>query len=221
MAGRVQLLGLALSICVLLLGGCNQGVASNGGEPLSTTEQRAQLLAKLERRFDDPATHVKVGRLFQAEGRFDDAKYHFERAHSFDPVYWPAQAAIVRLLQERGKTSEAEVAAELLMTKVARSAERSLDLGDAFEEAKEDKFALRCYEQALHLDRRSARAHKKLGFYYLNRGDKVRAKEHLKQSYNLDWNQPDVAHHLGWLRVPIVLEPQRGSKGKTSGAGGG
>jgi len=197
MAGRVRLLGLALSICILLLCGCKSSNVDNSVEPLSATEQRAQLLAKLEQKFDDPATHVKVGRLFQAEGRFDDAQYHFERAYSFDPVYWPAQAAIVGLLQERGMTSEAEVAAELLMTKVARSAERSLDLGEAFEETKEDKFALRCYEQALHLDRRSARAHKMLGLYYLNRGDKVRAKEHLKQSYNLDWRQPDVAYHLG------------------------
>jgi len=217
MAGRVQLLALTLSMCVLLLCGCNNSIRTDTDESLSPAEQRAQLLAKLNQKFDDPATHVKVGRSFQAEKQYDKAMWHYQRAYSFDPVYWPAQAAIVKLLQERGQSSEADVAGKLFVAKVARSARNSLELGNAFEEAQVDKFALECYQQALHIDARSAEAYMKLGFYYLNKGDKVRAREYLKQSYNLNWNQPDVAYRLGELGVPIVLKAKKASGEKTKG----
>jgi len=175
------------------------------------------LLAKLQRKFENPVTHVELGRLFQAEGRLDDADYHYSLALRFDPVYWPAQAAIVKLLQERGKNSEADVAGKLYITQVAGSTERSIELGDAFNQAKIDKFALECYAQALRLGPKSAVAHKKLGYYYLERSDNIRAREYLKQSYNLDWNQPDVAYRLGDLGVQIVLKTKGDLKDKPGG----
>jgi len=218
MSDRVQLLALTLSICVLLLCGCNTAIQRDTDESLSPADQRARLLVKLDQKFDDPATHVKVGRSFQADKQYDKAMWYYQRAYSFDPVYWPAQAAIIKLLQERGQSSEADVAGKLFIAKVARSAKNSLQLGNAFEEAQVDKFALECYQQALHIDAKSAEAYMKLGFYYLNKGDKVRAREYLKQSYNLDWNQPDVAYHLGELGVPIVLKTKKASGEKTKGA---
>jgi tetratricopeptide (TPR) repeat protein len=197
--------------------GCNSSNETGTVEPLSPAQERAQLLAKLEQKFDDPATHVKVGRSFQAERLYDKAEWHYQNAHSFDPVYWPAQAAIVKLLQVKSQNSEADVAAELFKAKVARSVKNSLALGDAFKEARVDDYALACYAQALRLDSKSPEAHKKLGFYYFDKGDKVRAKEYFKQSYNLDWNQPEVAEKLGELGVPIELQTRNRSRNTAPG----
>jgi hypothetical protein len=49
---------------------------------------------------------------------------------------------------------------------------------------------------------------KEMGLYYLDKGDKVLAKEYLIRSFNLDPNQPDVAGELGRLGVEVKIPGQ-------------
>ena len=51
---------------------------------------------------------------------------------------------------------------------------------------------------------------KQVGYYYLGKEDKVRAKEYFTRSFQLNANQPDVAGELGRLGVVVKVprEPE-------------
>jgi len=207
MVGKTQFFGLVLSICMVLAVGCKP--LNNGQQPqktLSAEQQKARLLKQIERKFEDPDAHFRLGQLYHAEGRLDDAEYHYKNALSFDPVYWPAQAALVKLQQDRGDKAKAQHTAEIYMNQVSAWAQRSLQLGKAFEKQQLGKFALACYQQALRLEPQSPEALKQLGFHYLNKNDKVRAGEYFRRSFNKDPYQVDVAYQLGLLGVRIEIE---------------
>ena len=53
--------------------------------------------------------------------------------------------------------------------------------------------------------------HKLIGYYYLSKNDKVRAREYLSRSFELKPNQSDVALTLGQLGVEIKI-PQKTDK---------
>ena len=53
----------------------------------------------------------------------------------------------------------------------------------------------------------SAKVNKQLGFFYLKKGDKEKAKQYLIASFNANPFQPDVAGELGKLGVAIESKP--------------
>jgi tetratricopeptide (TPR) repeat protein len=163
------------------------------------------LLAEIDRKFENPDAHFRLGRLYQATKRWEEAEYRYNIALSFDPVHWPAQAATVKMLQERGEPGKAKLAADIYMNQTATSVERSLQLGQAFQEQQVGEYALACYEQALRLEPNSARVYKHIGYYYLSKDIKARAEEYFRRSFELDPLQPDVAYELGQLGVPIKV----------------
>ena len=219
MAGRTELLVVGLLVCALLVNGCIRSVTEEKAavprideiKEIPVEQRRASLLGRINRKFEDPDTHFQLGELYQAEGRWDEAEYHYDVALSFDPVYWPAQAARVKVLQASGEPAKAQLAAEIFMNQAAASAERLLQLGRAFQKQDLGKYALACYEHALRLEPKSAKITKQIGYYYLSKGDKARAEEYFRQSFNLDRLQPDVALELGKLEVTIEI-PQKNKK---------
>ncbi|MHC4363007.1 MAG: tetratricopeptide repeat protein, partial [Planctomycetota bacterium] len=78
----------------------------------------------------------------------------------------------------------------------------------AFQKQQLDGYALDSYQQALNLAPNSAEVNKQMGFYYLSKGDKTRAKEHFIASYRSDNGQPDVAHELGRLGVELRIRSE-------------
>ncbi|KKK97910.1 hypothetical protein LCGC14_2648010, partial [marine sediment metagenome] len=58
---------------------------------------------------------------------------------------------------------------------------------------------------ALHLAPNSAKIHRQIGYYYLSRNNKVRAKEYLVRSFQLNPNQPEVSGELGRLGVAVRI----------------
>ena len=95
------------------------------------------------------------------------------------------------------------------MNEVGTSTDNLLGLGRAFQEQHEDNYALACYRQALRAAPDSPEAHKRLGDYYWGKGDEVRAEEYYRRSFELDWNQPEVAHQLGLLGRVIRMSPEK------------
>lgn len=214
-------LGFALFVCTLLLSGC---VLTTESEKMQTPqvdwlvktslqEKRVKLLKAIERRFDNPNAHFELGRLYQAEGKWAAAEYRYSTALRFDPVHRDAQAAMVKVLTESGDTARAKLLADTYTKQVSSSTEWSLELGQAFQKQELDEYALTCYQQALRLAPNSAEANKQLGFYYLRKNDKVRAREYLSRSFELNRNQPEVALALGQLGVEIRI-PQETEKDK-------
>jgi len=212
-------LGFALFVCTLLLSGCVPTPESEKmqtpqvGKLVKTSlqEKRVKLLKAINRRFDNPSAHFELGRLYQANGSWAAAEYRYSTVLRFDPVHRDAQAAMVKVLTESGDTARAKLCADTYTKQVSSSQEWSLELGQAFQKQELDEYALACYQQALRLGPNSAEANKQLGFYYLRKNDKVRAREYLSRSFELNRNQPEVALKLGQLGVEIRI-PQETEK---------
>jgi Flp pilus assembly protein TadD len=170
--------------------------------------QKEQLLEQIDRRYENPEAHYKLGKLYYNEGSLDKADFEYRVTLGFDPVHYRAQAGVVKVLEEQKAPQRAQTIAELYISQAAVSADVSLRLGKAFESEGLGEYALSCYYQAIGLDPERAEPYKLLGLHYLNAGDKVRAEENLRRSFELDPYQSDVSGELGRLGVPIQTPHQ-------------
>jgi tetratricopeptide (TPR) repeat protein len=220
MTGKAQLFGLAFLVCTLLFAGCglfNKGQNAKGPqarevEPTPAEKKKAELLKQLDRKFENPDAHFELGQLYQADGLWTQAEYHYNIALSFDPAHRAAQAAMVKVLLDSGDTAKARLSAEIYMNQVAGSAAGSLQLALGFQKQQLDEYALACYQQALYLAPNSAKINRQIGYYYLSKGDIARAKDYLTRSFQLNPNQPEVAGELGRLGVAVRI-PRKVEKG--------
>lgn len=200
-------------LVIIFLWGCVEagqkaGKAQVEEVSLTPVEQRkAELLERIERRFERPDAHFELGRLYQVDGLWDKAEYEYNIVLRFVPSHREAQAALVKLLLQRGDETRANQCADNYIEQASGSAHNSLVLGHEFQKQGLDDYAHRCYQQALQQAPNSARIHKQIGYYYLSRNDKARALEYLKRSFQLDPYQPEVAGELGRLGV-VVKVPQ-------------
>ena len=208
-----MLLVPAFLLCWLLPEGCNESQKATkpnalGADKVKETAadvRKASLLKELDRKFENPDAHYELGELYQADGLWSKAEYHYNIALSFAPVHRPAQAAMVKVLQESGNTGKAKAAADIYIYQTSGSSEELLKLGLAFQKQQLDDYALTCYQQALNLAPNSAKINRQLGYYYLSKKDLIRAKEYLTRSFQLDPGQPDVAGELGRLGVTVQI----------------
>ncbi len=202
---------LAAGLLALSFVGCRRPAKPWEGV-MSVEKRQSLLVARLGHKFEDAEAHLELGRIYQQQGRLSDAEFHYKMALRFDPVYWAAQAAMVKLLEAKGNSAGAQQAAETFINAVGNSADRSIELGRAFEKEQLLEYALRCYQQALRLEPKSPKPYARLGYFYKNKGDMVRAREYFEKSFNLDWNQPDVVYELGRMGVRIEVprtEPKK------------
>jgi len=184
----------------------------NADEPLITDDlQKQKLLKRLDKKYDDAEAHYQLGKLYLADGLWTKAEMEFNLAVNFDPSLWKAEAAKVKAIMQSGNSQRAKLSAENAMNRASVSAEASLLLGRAFQKELMDDYALACYQQALRLAPNSAALNKQIGYYYLAKGDKVRAEEYLKRSFQLNPYQPEVAGELGRLGI-IVQIPRKQQK---------
>jgi len=174
-------------------------------------QKKARLLKQINRKFENPDAHYELGQLYHADGLWARAEHEYNTTLSFDPAHRKAQAAVVKVLLDSGDTAKARLSADIYMNQVVNSAEGSLNLAIAFQKELLDEYALACYQQALRLAPNSAKINRQIGYYYLSRGDKVRAQEYLSRSFQLNPNQPEVAGELGRLGVAVRI-PRRASQ---------
>ncbi|MHC4212890.1 MAG: tetratricopeptide repeat protein [Planctomycetota bacterium] len=201
----------SLLVSVLLVSGCEttgQGTSRQGTyrSPVidkTAQERKEELKELLSSRFVDSKLHLELAVIYLDEQNWEEAKYHYSTAISFDPVCWPAQAGLVKIQKLQGRNAQANAAAEVYMNQVAASAKKSLKLAMAFDQHKLDEQALACYQQALLLDPEFPEIHRQIGYFYLERGDKAQAEKYFVESFNLNPFQPDVAEQLGQLGVTI------------------
>ena len=199
---------LAFLICTLaIFGGCNSSGAKGKKEvgTTSTEKRKAALLKQIDSKFENPCAHYELGQLYQADGMWSQAEYCYNTALTFDPIYRDAQAGIVKVLIGGGDIAKAKLTAEIYMNQVSASPEESLRLGLAFQKQGLDDYALSCYQQALNLAPDSAKINRQIGYYYLSKNDKARAKDYLTRSFQLNANQPEVAGELGRLGVAVKI----------------
>lgn len=197
-------------VLALMLCGCDWFAKKDADrvdlEALDSNKMRLQ--QEIDRNFDSPEAHYQLGKIYQGEGLLDRADWEFTLALQFDPVMYKAQAAKVRVYQDMRRLDRSKLAAELYMNQAAASAEASTMLGRGFQQEGLDEYALACYQQALARVPNSAALHKQIGYYYLGKGDLVRAEEYLRRSVQIDPYQPEVAEQLGRMGV-VIQVPQR------------
>ena len=217
MTGRIGCAVSAFLFCTLFLGGCDLlgglGVKTGAKEVEKTAaeKQKAKLLKSIERKFENPEAHFELGRLYQADGLWAKAEYHYNIVLGFDPVHRQAQAARVKVLRASGDDEQAQLSAEFYINQASSTASGSLKLGLAFQHEMLDDYAIRCYRQALGLAPNSAKINRQIGYYYLVRGNNERAGDYLRRSFGLNPNQPEVAYELGRLGVATRI-PRRSEK---------
>jgi tetratricopeptide (TPR) repeat protein len=202
-------IAISLAVCV---SGCQPAVQS-ADQPFedvfpTVDEQKAELLRQIEARYESPAAHYQLGKLYHADGLYEKAEFEYRVALGFDPVNHRAQAGIVKSLQDQGKSAKAQMAAAEYMAQAAVSAETALRLGQAFQAAGLGEYALAGYQQGLNLAPDSAALYREIGYHYLAKSDPVRAEENLRQSFQLDPYQPDVAEELGRMGVMVQIPPK-------------
>jgi tetratricopeptide (TPR) repeat protein len=205
-----------ISLCMLPLIGCDSQQAGitgvDRGRNIPLDAKKAEVLKVLDRKFENPQAHFELGQIYQTEGLTQKAEYHYNVALSFDPSHVQAQAAMVKLFLNSSNPAKGKTYADLYVTQ-SGSEVQLLRLAKAFQAEQLDEYALTCYQQALRVAPESAEVSKQLGFFYLARNDKARAKEYLVRSFQLDPRQPEVANELGRLgvevRIPQTPEEER------------
>ncbi len=173
---------------------------------LSETEQKkVELLRQIDKKYENPKAHYELGRLYHQDGLWDKAEWEYNRALAFDPIHRDAQAAIVKLLSDRGDEEKSKIMADIYMSQAAAQAQSSLLLGKAFAKETLDEYAVACYQQALQLAPNSAVINKHIGYYYLAKKDYVRAEEYLRRSFRINPYQAEVAGELGRMGVVVKI----------------
>ena len=212
----------AFFACTFLAGGCtptDEKLQTPGVGKVTQTpaeEKKQELLKAIQRRFENPQAHYELGQIYQDEGLLVSAEYHYNTTLRFDPVHREAQAAMVKMLKDNGETAKANQLAVTYMGEVSSSAAGSRRLALAFQKQGLDEHALACYQQSLRLEPNSAESYKLIGYYYLSKNDKVRAREYLSRSFEFKRTQPDVALTLGQLGVEIKIPPVERQKVETN-----
>jgi tetratricopeptide (TPR) repeat protein len=209
------LLRVLLGIALFALWGCGDGVRV--GPAVDTTpvvpsdRTEAQLLAELDKKFENPQVHYDLARLYHKSQNWNKAEYHYNVALGFQPANRAAQAGLVKMNIDRGQTAQAEQLANTYIRQSGTLVSETLRLGWEFEQLGLDAYALRCFRQALEAAPDSYEANRQIGFYYLGKGDNTLAKQYLMRSFQLNPRQPDVAGALGKLGVvvqaPVEPEP--------------
>jgi tetratricopeptide (TPR) repeat protein len=168
----------------------------------------AQLLAEVDKRWEDPQAHYQLARIYHKAQNWNKADYHYSNALMYDPANKAAQAGWVKLFIDRGDAAKAEQFASGYIRQAAPSVRETLRLGWEFRQVNLDEYALRCFRQALDADPNSSEACKQIGFYYRDKGDTAKEKQYLLKSFELNPRQPDVAGALGKLGIIVQLPPE-------------
>jgi len=193
-------IGCFITVAVLIaLGGCQK---PDAGAPTI-----AKLNAQLKLRFENPVAHYQLGQIYQQQGDWNKAASEYGLALKFDPVYWDAQAGMMKVLRLAGDEQKSAESLKIYLRSASLVPEDSLALAAAFEKQQLDDCALAAYEQALKMRPKSAAIYKKIGYYYLARNNKDMAKTYFIRSFELDPYQPDIGGELGKMGV-IVKTPE-------------
>jgi len=202
----------------VLVGGCSSGSKSKKLDKeiasIGTSGQKADLRAAINRKFENTEAHYELAKLYSADGLADKAEYHYNVAISFEPAHHRAQAGLIRLLADTDRVEQSKLTAKMYMSQARVSAKSSYLLGQAFQKEQFDDYAVACYQQAMALAPDSAEIHKQIGLYYLNKGDKVRAEEYFRRSFQIDPYQPDISGQLGRMGVEVAVPRKSKQSGK-------
>jgi Tfp pilus assembly protein PilF len=212
---RQQFIILILFAVLVSLIGCQRqqrdpaGARTNKEIQRTAAEiERSKLRKRIDRKYSDSEAHFELGELYLQDGLWLQAEQEFKTSLNFDPSHRRSQAGRIKALLNAGDKRVAEILADEYIQRASDSPLASLELALGFQSQSLDDYALTCYQQGLRLAPNSAKINRQIGFYYMSKGDKVRAQEYLTRSFNLNPNQSDVALQLGKMGIQVRI-PQK------------
>jgi len=210
-ATRMLVLCMLLGFVLFTCWGCpdmDRRPAAVSPAPTATSDPtEAQLLAELQKKWENPQAQYELARLYHKAQNWNKADWYYSNTLGIDPAHKAAQAGQVKLFLDRGDAAKAEQFASGYIGRAAPSVRETLRLGWEFRQVNLDDYALRCFRQALDAAPDSYEANKQIGFYYRDKGDAAKAKQYLLRSFELNPRQPEVAGALGKLGVVVELPP--------------
>ena len=168
-------------------------------------DQKARLQSRLNIRYSDPEAHFELAQIYRSQTLWDKAEKEYNLTLQFAPGHKNAQAAMTRMFLDKNDTDRSRLLADIYMNQAKPSAKASMLLGKAFQNEGLDNYAFQCYDHAATLAPTSAELQRLIGYYYKRQGDKVRAGEAFKKSFQLDPYNPDVSGELGRMGVQVEV----------------
>jgi tetratricopeptide (TPR) repeat protein len=208
MNAKVRTIILVITLFALFIAGCSKNgttVRMDQNSRMASDIRMAELQKELNQKWENPTAHYGLGQLYHAQGDWSKAEYHYNIAIGFNPAYREVQAAMVKLQLDKGDRLMAEKLANGYITQVVSIPEQVLLLGTAFEKQGLDDYALTCYTKALQATPDSWQVNRQLGYYYLHKNNKDKAKEYFIRSFQLNSSQADIAGELGRLGVAVRI----------------
>ncbi len=208
MNAKMRIIVLVITLCALVVAGCannSNPVRVDQNARMASDIRVMELKKELAQKWENPTAHYELGQLYHAQGDWSKAEYHYNIALGFNAAYREVQAAMVKLQLNKGDRQSAELLANNYITQVVSIPEQILSLGAAFEKQGLDDYALKCYTSALQATPDSAPVNRQLGYYFLHKNNKDKAKEYFIRSFQLNSSQADVAGELGRLGVAVRI----------------
>jgi Tfp pilus assembly protein PilF len=140
-----------------------------------------------------PASYANLALLYRRAGLVADAETLLRRAVALDDEDNVALLALQQLMQEQGRTAEAQSYARLLQSRRDGDPYHWIALG--LKRLQEGQFrdSIRALEQAQRMTHGFSEVHRFLALAYWRAGDSERAREQLGVLASLDPDSPDVA----------------------------
>jgi len=131
-AGFARSFAFATTFKSVVLAGLN---TDNGGTPFGFRADGAITslsIANLKFMVDagNPLVQTAVGKIFEANGQYEQASGAYRRALQTDPAYGPARLALIQTLANQGKAEEALAEAKKLAAEAATSPELQKLIGE-------------------------------------------------------------------------------------------
>ncbi len=111
-AARKLILCVLFGSALFILWSCEGvGPKPNAPAPVTTATPdptEAQLLAELDKKWENPQVHLELARLYHKGQNWTKAEWYYSNALGFDPANKGAQAGQVKLFLDRGDAAKAE-----------------------------------------------------------------------------------------------------------------
>jgi tetratricopeptide (TPR) repeat protein len=160
--------------------------------------QQGKLLADLGRFADaeavlrraavvrDTTAEFNLGTVLDQQGRWDEARGHYDRALAIDPFNTSAMNNLAAGLDRRGETAAALPLFERAIAIAPDTGDYYVNYGNALVQAGRIDDAVRALTSAVELSPRSANAHNNLGIALARQGDLPKARDAFARAVEID-----------------------------------
>ncbi|HET7293395.1 MAG TPA: tetratricopeptide repeat protein [Vicinamibacteria bacterium] len=155
-----------------------------------------------------PEIQIIVGKLFEGDGRFDQAAKAYQAALAADPDFSPGRSALINAQFRKGDLDGALAEARKLAAAAPHSGEAQLLLGELLLRKNDFEGAVAALEKAVHLLPGSANAHAYLARAYHSTGKVKEAVGEYAKAVQADAANADLRSNYGLALAQVGQHAQ-------------